>query len=200
MSPILSARGGLSSRAYGQFAASTAAAPDLGAMFPLGMVQVGSGGTSTISFTSIPATYKHLEIRYIVRADVADFDSALLMRFNSDTASNYSWHILRGSGSALYVDAGTNNSNPLVGSQVGNSSTANVFGGGTISVLDYANTNKYKTARALGGFDANGSGYIQITSQGWRSTSAVSSIQLTFSTGSGFLQYSQFALYGIKGA
>lgn len=160
---------------------------------------VGSGGTATVSFTSIPSTYKHLEIRYIVRADVADFDSALLMRFNSDTSSNYSWHILRGSGSSIYVDGAANNSNPLVGSQVGNSSTASVFGAGTISVLDYADTNKYKTSRALGGFDANGSGYIQLSSQGWRSTSAVSSIQLTFSTGSGFLQYSQFALYGIKG-
>jgi hypothetical protein len=162
-------------------------------------VSVGSGGQATVSFTSIPATFKHLEIRYIVRADVADLDSALLMRFNSDTASNYSWHILRGSGSALYVDGAATNNNPLVASQVGNDSTASAFGGGIINVLDYANTNKLKTARALGGFDANGSGYTQLSSQSWRSTSAVSSIQLTFSTGSGFKQYSQFALYGVKG-
>jgi hypothetical protein len=162
-------------------------------------VSVGSGGAANVEFTSIPATYKHLEIRYIVRADVADFDSALLMRFNSDTASNYSWHLLRGSGSVTYTQGVANSDNPFIASQVGNSSTASVFGGGTISVLDYADTNKYKTARALGGFDANGSGYIQLASQGWRSTSAVSSIQLTFSTGSGFKQYSHFALYGIKG-
>jgi hypothetical protein len=161
-------------------------------------VSVGSGGAANVEFTSIPASYTHLEIRYIVRADVADFDSALLMRFNNDTASNYSWHILRGSGSVIYVDAGANSSNPLVASQVGDSSTASVFGGGTVNVLDYANTNKYKTSRALGGFDANGSGYIQITSQNWRSTSAITSIKFAFSTGSGFKQYSSFALYGIK--
>lgn len=162
-------------------------------------VTVGSGGSSSISFSSISGTYSHLEIRYITRADVVDTDSALLMRFNSDTASNYSWHLLRGNGSAVLADGLANSSNPFVATQTGNTSTANVFGAGTINILDYANTNKYKTGRALGGFDANGSGYIQLTSQNWRSTSAISSIQLTFSTGSGFLQYSSFALYGIKG-
>lgn len=177
----------------------TTPAGDLGVMFPIQMVSVGAAGASTISFTSIPSTYKHLEIRYIVRADVADFDSALLMRFNSVTASDYSWHLLRGSGSSFYADGAANNNNPLVASQVGNDSLANVYGAGTISVLDYANTNKYKTGRAFGGFDVNGSGgYLQLASQSWRSNTAISSIQLTFSTGSGFRQYSQFALYGIK--
>jgi hypothetical protein len=194
MSPILGARGGLAASAYG-FTSGVAGPGDYQS---ISTVTVGSGGAANITFSSIPSTYEHLEIRYITRADVVDADSALLMRFNSDTTSNYSWHLLRGNGSAVLADGLANSSNPFVATQIGNTLTANVFGAGTINIFDYVNTNKYKTSRALGGFDANGSGYIQLTSQNWRSTSAISSIQLTFSTGSGFLQYSSFALYGVK--
>jgi hypothetical protein len=65
-------------------------------------------------------------------------------------------------------------------------------------VLDYANTNKFKTLRSLTGNDRNGSGSIWLDSGLWRSTSAITSIK--FTTGTAFAQYSQFALYGIKGA
>jgi hypothetical protein len=199
VSPILSAKGGLSSQAYGQFAASTGVV-DTGAMFPIAMVQVGSAGAANIEFTSIPSTYKHLEIRYIARANVADTNSALLIRFNTDTGSNYSWHTIRGDGaSGFYVDGLGNSSGPFVASIVGDTSTGNIYGAGTISIPDYANTGKYKTARSFGGFDVNGSGgYLQLSSESWRSTTAINSIKFTFSTGSGFLQYSHFALYGIK--
>ena len=70
-----------------------------------------------------------------------------------------------------------------------------IFGTFIVDILDYANTNKYKTMRALDGFDANGSGYAVLWSGNWRSTSAVSTITITGGT---FAQYSSFALYGIK--
>ena len=75
---------------------------------------------------------------------------------------------------------------------------ASTFTAGVIDILDYANTNKYKTLRTLNGGDANGSGNIQIESGSWRNTAAITSITLTHN-GSGFTQYSSFALYGIKG-
>ena len=79
-------------------------------------------------------------------------------------------------------------------------STASVFGGIVIDLLDYSNTNKYKTLRSLGGWDANGSGRIILNSGLWgNSGSAISSIDIVTSTGNNFVQYSTFALYGIKG-
>ena len=75
--------------------------------------------------------------------------------------------------------------------------------GGTapiVDVLDYANTNKFKTIRNLEGFDVNGSGgLVALTSGLYRSTSAITSIKLTPNAGN-YAQYSHFALYGIKGA
>jgi hypothetical protein len=196
MSPILSARGGLSSRAYGQFAASTAVAPDLGAMFPLGMVQVGSAGASSISFTSIPNTYKHLQVRFISINNAAQ---SIIMRFNNDTSSVYAKHALWAYGNGTDYSAGyTGGYFNLQGYTTASSSPYPTAG--IVDVLDYANTNKYKTARILSGFDSNGGGEIDFNSGLWQSSSAISSIQIALESGGTINQYSQFALYGIKGA
>jgi hypothetical protein len=63
-------------------------------------------------------------------------------------------------------------------------------------IIDYANTNKYKTLRSLGGTDRNGTGEIQLASGLWMNTTAISSIQIT--TGANFTTTTQFALYGVK--
>jgi hypothetical protein len=75
----------------------------------------------------------------------------------------------------------------------------NVFGAGVTDILDYTNTSKNTTVRALGGADANGSGSIDLTSAAWLNTNAVTSITLTTNNGSTFTAGSSFALYGIKG-
>jgi hypothetical protein len=196
VSPILSARGGLSSRAYGQFAASTAA-PDTGAMFPLGMVQVGSGGSATISFTSIPATYKHLQLRGIGRDDLGN---SVNMTFNSDTGTNYARHRLIGNGTAASATGTISLANIPLLANAGLPTAANTFGVFVIDILDYTNTNKYTTARVLSGKDINASGGVDFTSGLWLNTNAISTITLTAASSAIFQQYSQFALYGIKGA
>jgi hypothetical protein len=167
-----------------------------GAYDSIATVTVGSGGSSTIDFTSIPSTYTHLQLRYITRnAAVTD---TTLIRFNSDTGSNYAFHMLRGDGSSATSIAGISQTRSELPFTSYSGTTANVFGAGVIDILDYANTSKYKTARTLGGADLNGSGAINFVSSLWQSTSAVSSISIFASTGS-IAQYSQFALYGIKG-
>jgi hypothetical protein len=74
----------------------------------------------------------------------------------------------------------------------------NIYNGVVVDLLEYNNTNIYKTLRGLGGDDANGSGYISLNSGNWRSTSAINGIKIYPDTGN-FKQYSSFALYGIKG-
>ena len=169
-------------------------APDTGAMFPLGMVQVGSGGSSTIEFTSIPSTYKHLQIRGIGRTtsgNSVDFR----IRMNSDTGSNYARHSIRGEGTA--VSAEGNASQVYMWLDRAIPGAADIFGGVIVDILDYANTNKYKTMRGLAGNDRNGAGVIALSSGLWMSTSAITSLTITLETGN-FTQYSSIALYGCK--
>lgn len=160
-------------------------------------VPVGSGG-ATISFTSIPATYKHLQIRSISRGTDAG-SSRLEMRFNGDSGSNYSFHYMYGNGANAFADGYATQSLILLNRISGAGTLGSVFGAEIMDILDYADTNKYKTVRAITGFDENGAGEIQVNSGSWRSTSAITSISLTAESGSNFAQYSHFALYGIKG-
>ena len=153
-------------------------------------VTVGSGGTTSVTFSSIPSTYTHLQIRALSLASSAGASAQL--EFNGVTTPNavYYTHYLRGSGAA--AQAGSTSQDQYFPDFQGGSSSP---GGAILDILDYANTNKYKTTRALSGYDANGSGYIALTSSLWQSTAAITSINIKYTT---ILQYSSFALYGIK--
>jgi hypothetical protein len=156
-------------------------------------------GTSNVEFTSIPATYSHLQVRLIARGSSAD--SYFTLQFNGDTASNYSWHQLYGDGSSTGSSGGSSASS-IVSAQFSNVTSS--FGAGVIDILDYTSTNKAKTVRLLSGFDSNGSGKIVFRSGGWyKNTSsvydAITSIKLTPVSGT-IQNNSHFALYGIKSA
>ncbi len=158
-------------------------------------VIVGSGGSSTVSFTSIPGTYTHLQLRAIARSGTTGESG--MITFNSDTGANYSRHYLIGTGTATASGAGTSANNIDILYINSSSSTANVFATNVLDILDYANTNKYKTVKLLAGADQNGSGAIGLYSGSWRSTSAITSITITPS--SSIAQYSTFELFGIRG-
>ena len=152
--------------------------------------------TSSVTFSSIPGTFTHLQIRAIARATSAVSDLDIIVQFNSDTASNYSSHQLYGDGSSAASGHFLGTYMTLFYTTAGNA-LANNFGSAVIDILDYANTNKYKTARSLSGLDNNGNGYALLRSGNWRSTSAITSITLSVSSGN-IAQYSSFALYGVK--
>lgn len=163
-------------------------------------VSLGSGGSSSISFSSIPSTYKHLQIRVTARNEwTINARNELLMQFNSDTGANYSWHGLDGDGSAASAQGSASTSSMGTGALAGDQLTSGIYSAFVIDILDYQNTNKYKTTRALTGVDGNGSGWLWYRSGNWRSTSAVSTITLLPANSQTFKQYSSFALYGIKG-
>jgi hypothetical protein len=173
----------------------TGVAPSTTAYESIATTTVGSGGTATITFSSIPSTYTHLQIRYFAKNTSADY--SIRAQFNSDTAANYSYHGLYGTGSTVAAYSGASQTYMQFGNNA--DTTTSVFAGGIIDILDYTNTNKYKTTKSLTGWDKNGGGIIELTSSSWRSTSAVTSISL-FDFAGDFAQYSSFALYGIKGA
>lgn len=163
---------------------------------------VGSGGSSTITFNSIPSTYKHLQVRAIARTSATGGTTQNLnMTINNDTSTSYSFHQLLGNGSsASAYGENVNRTNCVQILHITTDSAASgIFGAGIVDILDYTNTNKYHTVRTLRGQDQNNSdGGIALQSYLHTSTTAIS--RLDFFAGSGNLvQYSSFALYGIKG-
>ena len=165
-----------------------------------------AGGESSISFTSIPSTYKHLQIRYIARnsSALSAFSTSPLITFNSDTASNYAEHYLQGNGSAASaVGSGTGNPGiQLAATSLRNTSSSGIFGACIVDVIDYASTTKNTTVRYFGGVDTNTADTawrVTLGSGVWLSTAAVTSLQLYPGT-STWLAGATFSLYGIKGA
>ena len=166
-------------------------------------VTVGSGGQATASFTSIPSTFKHLQVRVFGRGTGTGNREFISIRFNNDTGSNYWWHGLNGSGSA--ADAQTSSTavdlikagfSVIPVSDAG----ASIFGSAIVDILDYANTSKYKTTRAIAGQDQNNTvGRLNLVSGVWNNTTAVNRVDVYLGSGN-WSQYSSIALYGIKGA
>jgi len=165
--------------------------PD-GAYDSLATVTVGTA-VSTVTFSGIPNTYKHLQLRYITRNDAAAY--YVILRFNGDTGNNYAGHRLSGDGSTIVSNADV--SAPQI-YLPRSATTSQIFGAGVVDILDYANTSKNKTIRGLGGYDANTvAAAVDFHSGVWMNTSAVNTI--TFSSFAGnYAQYSQFSLYGVR--
>ena len=160
---------------------------------------VGGGGSSTITFSSIPATFTHLQLRWIGQDNRGATNDGVKVSLNSNTTNaDYAYHRLWGNGSSAQ-SFGTGSSFAGIGFIRGDTGNS-IFGVSILDFLDYANTNKYKTVRVLGGNDTNGAGEVGIWSMLWMKTDAINSLTLTPENGSTFSQYSHFALYGIKGA
>jgi hypothetical protein len=185
-------------------------------MFPGGSfesiatVTVGSGGASSVSFSNIPSTYQHLQIRAICRTNRASYVvDNITIRLNSDSGSNYAAHELWGgytstpeTGAAGYASNSSMDIGRAVTTSVAGTST---FSAVVLDLLDYANTSKNKTVRMSSGFDMNGTGgtgsyggTVNLKSGLWMSTSAVTAISFTPQTGSQITQHSTFALYGVR--
>ena len=158
-------------------------------------VTVGSGGSSSLTFSSIPATYTHLQIRYMAVA--LSGTTEILMKINGDTGANYARHDLYGNGSTRGVSASASSADPYIQGYISAVVPTNPCVG-VVDILDYANTNKYKTSRILTGVDKNGSGGIEFNSLLWMNTNAITTLNI-YGTGT-FGEYSSFALYGIKGS
>ena len=173
---------------------------DPGAMIPIATTTLSSN-TATVTFSSIPQGYEHLQIRVLARTDRANAQGDYIkLNFNSDTAANYVGHELSGwNGSALGA-ANTSVGAAYVNRFAAASQAANTFGAGVIDILDYANTNKNKTVRSLAGWVDTTAGNPHFNSALWNSTSAITSIAIIAGGGTVLTQYSSFALYGIKRA
>ena len=165
-----------------------------GALESIATIAVGSGGASSVTFSDIPGTYQHLHLRLVALMNGAN--QALWLRFNDDSAANYSAHYLYGTGAA--AAAGSRLSDGGIDSIFQPTSSGKEFCG-VIDILDYANTSKHKVLRAFHGSDTNGAGYVGLNSGSWRNTNAITKIHISDQIGSSsFNQHSTVGLYGVR--
>lgn len=162
-------------------------------------VTVGSGGAASIDFTSIPSTYKHLQIRGIGRNLHTVTVDTIRLRFNGDTSTNYQMNSLYGYNGSLTTYTTTVVNQIPIANCAGNSAAANIFAPFVFDVLDYSNTNKAKTLKILAGIDTNSSSSeVDFNGAFWNNTAAISSMSF-YCTTANLAQGTQIALYGVKG-
>ncbi len=171
-----------------------------------------TGNSSSVTFSNIPQTYTHLQIRAISRTTRTNYSvEQVYMRFNGDTGNNYATHSFGVDGSTVYAYTGSfPNSWMHVGQTATDLATTNAFGTMVIDILEYKNTNKHKTTRSLSGVEPGATytgfvyGAINLASGLWFkagsgvTSDAINSITFITEVSGNFKQFSSFTLYGIK--
>lgn len=155
---------------------------------------VGSGGASSIDFTSIPQTYTdlYLVIHGRTTRSGSDVDGNRL-NFNSST-TGYTNRLLFGNGAAVFSNTDTN---ATAGNSTGAANTANTFGSSGVYIPNYTSSNnKSFTAEGVG--ENNATGAFQFVSGAlWSNVAAITSISIKSESGSDYVQHSTATLYGI---
>jgi len=163
-------------------------------------VTVGSGGAANVEFTSIPATYTDLLIKFSGRSDQAASNGQdIYIQFNNDTGSNYSFRRVYGTGSAAASDSASVSATAgRVGRVTSASSTALTFASNEIYIPNYAGS----TAKSIsidGVEENNATASIMVLNAAlWTGTAAITSLKIIPLATSNFVQYSTASLYGIK--
>jgi hypothetical protein len=157
-------------------------------------VTVGSGGASSIDFTSIPQTFTDLKIVVSARSSRSAVSDWTSIQFNSNT-SNYSMRVLAGSGTLAESATDTSIYLPCAG----NTATASIFGNSEYYIPNYTSANN-KSVSGDGINENNATAAVSYLIAGlWSNTAAITSIKLQMLTsGQTFSQYSTATLYGVS--
>lgn len=168
-----------------------------GPAYELISTQILGSSTSTITFSSIPQTYKHLQLRTSAKA--VGYNGYGQVRFNGDTSTNYRYHALSGNGSG--VSSFTASTTTFISIPDWVWRTPSSFNASVIDIIDYASSSKNTTIKVLNGrnsFD-DGNPTVALSSGFWNNTAAVSSMTIFLEGSGSFDVASRFSLYGIKG-
>lgn len=161
-----------------------------------------TSGQTSLTFSSIPSTYKSLQLRWLAQTSNASYGTyQVRYQLNGDTGANYAWHSLTGINGSTYANSAS--STTVLYQNVGQLPSTYAPGKGVavVDLIDYANTSKYKTLKMISGVTTNGSNAndnIILYSGLWQSTAAVNSITILNSDANGFIGGSTFSLYGVS--
>lgn len=152
--------------------------------------QTLASAAASITFSSIAASWTDLRLVFTV---IGTGTNDTYLRFNSDTATNYSITTLTGNGSA--ASSGRSTTQTLINLDEAIAAQPSFF---SVDIFSYTGST-FKTVLANLNSDRNGSGYVSNRVGLWRSTAAITSITLSPSA-STFAIGTTATLYGIKAA
>ena len=159
-------------------------------------VTVGTNAPAVVTLDNIPSSYQHLQLRALA-SNTQNSRPDIFVRFNEDATTNYVYHELRGTGSAVEAVGVTSRTGIQLGNWSPLSSESPIFSPIILDILDYA-TDKRKVVRNFYSSEAPSYPYVRLESGLWLGTSAINSISLTLQTNYYYRQHSTFALYGVK--
>jgi hypothetical protein len=163
---------------------------------PIASVTVGSGGATSVSFTSIPQIYTDLLVFISGRSDrPSQPNDQIFMSINNVTTA-YTWRW-------LYSSAGGTGSQSAgvryAGQTTSTTATASTFGNNSIYIPNYTGSN-YKSYSVDAVNESNVTSLLyNMSLEGglWSDTAAITSLVFAPEVGPNFVQYSSFHLYGI---
>ncbi len=158
---------------------------------PIATTTLGSAASS-VTFNSISGTYTDLVLVCNFGADSAS--RLAYVRFNNDSATNYSNTYVAGTGSA--ASSARNGNMTLIYLDGTSYLQTTLTGNAIMNIQNYSNTTTYKTA--IHRYN-DAAGEALASADLWRSTSAITRVDVLISAGN-FLAGSTFTLYGIKAA
>lgn len=154
-----------------------------------------SSAVSSITFTGIPQTYTDLFITADGYNATGDFFTTII-RFNGDSATNYSRTRFVGDGTNVSNSRLTNQTGATINSALGWGTSNTGSGNMIINIPNYSNTTTFKTILSRSNTAASG---VELNLLTWRSTSAITDIEM-WTNGATFRAGSTFNLYGINAA
>lgn len=184
--------------------ATTAAHSDVLTAGNVGLYKIAesvlSGSVATVSFASIPSTYRNLVLDWYTRGDVAATSTGMAGQLNADTGANYDWMQLGSAGSGATTPAGVIADGAFqFGDTTASTAPANTFGGGRLVIFNYAGAVGHKVCS----FQAASKTAVAVAnlvwmggSVWWRNTAPITSL-LVFPRGGGnFITGCSMQLYG----
>jgi hypothetical protein len=166
--------------------------------YDLLQTEILTASQASVTFSSLgdyAADYQHLQIRAVSKQDSTGYGGGSI-RFNGDTATNYSSRFLRGSGSA--VSSGASPSASSMATLLVRNSNADVYQPAVFDILDPFETTKYTTIRGLLGVPSTSGTFLELISGSGRNTASLTSVTF-LPTQTSILSGSRFSLYGIRG-
>lgn len=156
------------------------------AMVALATTTLGSAASS-VTFGSIPATYR--DLRLVING-TATVSGNIFIRFNGDSSGSYSYVQAYGDGTSAASSSAASQTADASGVFYTNPGVA------TYDIMDYSATDKHKSNINRGSTAGN---LVVMSAGRWASTSAITSIVVSHGSGS-YATGTTFSLYGIVSA
>jgi hypothetical protein len=156
-----------------------------------------NASAASVTFANIPQTgYTDLKVVLSARVDAGSGGYQTYVRFNGDTAANYNWRNLLGTGSAAVSQNTSGDTGMRITMSNSSGDTASTFGNSELYIPNYTGSTA-KSVSADGVSENNATAATADLAAGlWTGTAAINSVNI-FASGANFVANSTFSLYGL---